>query len=88
MHPKTGAHGLTLTRGRATIIASPFDEADLLKQAIHRIWRGGQVHKTETILVRARGCRVEQRVYDNLLRKTGRMETLLEILKTEDVLED
>jgi len=88
MHPKTGAHGLTLTRGRATIIASPFDEADLLKQAIHRIWRGGQEFKTETILVRARGCRVEQRVYDNLLRKTGRMETLLEILKTEDVLED
>ncbi len=85
MHPKTGAHGLTLTRGRATIIASPFDEADLLKQAIHRIYRGGQQNRTETILVQARGCRVEQRVYDNLLRKTGRMETLLEILKTESM---
>lgn len=84
MHPKTGAHGLTLTRGRATIIASPFDEADLLKQAIHRIYRGGQQHKTETILVKARGCRVEQRVYDNLLQKTGRMETLLEILKGDN----
>jgi len=85
MHPKTGAHGLTLTRGRATIIASPFDEADLLKQAIHRIYRGGQQNKTETILVQARGCRVEQRVYDNLLRKTGRMESLLQILKTESM---
>ena len=85
MHPKTGAHGLTLTRGRATIIASPFDEADLLKQAIHRIYRGGQENRTETILVQARGCRVEQRVYDNLLRKTGRMESLLEILKTESM---
>jgi SNF2 family DNA or RNA helicase len=88
MHPKTGAHGLTLTRGRATIIASPFDEADLLKQAIHRIYRGGQQHKTETILVQARGCRVEQRVYDNLLQKTDRMETLLEILKTESKEDD
>lgn len=85
MHPKTGAHGLTLTRGRATIIASPFDEADLLKQAIHRIYRGGQQNKTETILVQARGCRVEQRVYANNLRKTDRMESLLQILKTENV---
>ena len=83
MHPKTGAHGLTLTRGRATIIASPFDEADFLKQAIHRIWRGGQEHRTETILIEARGCRVEQRVYANLLRKTQRMETLLDILREE-----
>lgn len=85
MHPKTGAHGLTLTRGRATIIASPFDEADLLKQAIHRIYRGGQEHRTETILVQARGCRVEQRVYANNLRKTGRMESLLQILKDESL---
>lgn len=83
MHPKTGAHGLTLTRGRATIIASPFDEADFLKQAIHRIWRGGQEYRTETILIEARGCRVEQRVYANLLRKTQRMETLLDILREE-----
>lgn len=88
MHPKTGAHGLTLTRGRATIIASPFDEADFLKQAVHRIWRGGQEHKTETILVEARGCRVEQRVYANLLRKTKRMESLLDILKDESELEE
>ena len=83
MHPKTGAHGLTLTRGRATIIVSPFDEADFLKQAKHRIWRGGQTERTETILVEARGCRVEQRVYANLLRKTQRMESLLDILKEE-----
>jgi SNF2 family DNA or RNA helicase len=83
MHPKTGAHGLTLTKGRATIIASPFDEADFLKQAIHRIYRGGQTHKTETILVEARGCRVEQRVYANLLSKTERMENLLDILRDE-----
>lgn len=83
MHPKTGAHGLTLTRGRATIITSPFDEADFLKQALHRIYRGGQEHRTETILIEARGCRVEQRVYANLLRKTKRMESLLDILKEE-----
>lgn len=83
MHPKTGAHGLTLTRGRATIITSPFDEADFLKQFIHRIYRGGQKHKTETILVQARGCLVESRVYGNLTRKTKRMENFLQVLKEE-----
>ena len=83
MHPKTGAHGLTLTRGRATIIASPFDEADLLIQGIKRIHRGGQRFKTETILIEARHCHVEQRVYGNLGRKTARMENFLETLKKE-----
>lgn len=83
MHPKTGAHGLTLTRGRATIISSPFDEADYLKQFIHRIYRGGQKHKTETILVQARGCLVEERVYGNLKRKTARMANFLSVLLEE-----
>lgn len=83
MHPKTGAHGLTLTRGRATIVSSPFDEADFLKQGIHRIYRGGQKHRTETILIEARGCFVEQRVYNNLNRKKGRMENFLTTLKKE-----
>ncbi len=83
MHPKTGAHGLTLTRGRATIIASPFDEADLLIQGIKRIHRGGQKFKTETILVEARHCHVEQRVYSNLGGKTARMKNFLDVLKQE-----
>lgn len=83
LHPKTGAHGLTLTRGRATIVASPFDEADLLKQLIHRIYRGGQRFKTETILVQARNCLVEKRVYGNVGRKKARMENFLDILRKE-----
>lgn len=83
MHPKTGAHGLTLTRGRATIVSSPFDEADFLKQGIHRIYRGGQKYRTETILVEARSCFVEQRVYGNLNRKKGRMDNFLDVLRKE-----
>jgi len=79
MHPKTGAHGLTLTRGRATIVTSPFYEADFLKQGIHRIYRGGQKHKTETILIEARGT-IESQVYARLTQKTKRMESLLSML--------
>lgn len=85
MHPKTGAHGLTLTRGRATIWASPRYEADFLKQGIHRIYRGGQTKKTENINVHAVGT-LESRVYERQSGKYDRMVSLLDILneKTND----
>ena len=53
LHPKTGAHGITLTRGTSTIWVSPIYEADFMKQGTHRIFRGGQTKKTETVLVQA-----------------------------------
>lgn len=80
LHPRTGAHGLTLTRGTTTIISSPIYEADLLKQAIHRIYRGGQTHTTNTILVCATGT-VEERVYALLDEKYARMTDLLDLLE-------
>ncbi len=79
LHPATGAHGLTLTKGTATIWSSPIYQADFLKQGLHRIYRGGQTLKTETILVEAAGT-VEGPVYARLGEKTQRMVNLLDLL--------
>lgn len=76
LHPKTGAHGLTLTKGTRTIISSPFYEADLLAQAIKRIHRGGQTQLTDTLLVQAKNT-VEDLVYARLNEKSERMFDLL-----------
>ena len=80
LHPQTGAHGLTLTRGTATIWPSPVDRADFLTQGKHRVYRGGQTQRTETLLVEAAGT-LEGRVYERLGEKTARMVNLLEILR-------
>jgi hypothetical protein len=83
LHPKTGAHGLTLTRGTTTIISSPIYEADLLKQAIHRVYRGGQTKVTNTILVEARHT-VEHKVYKRLDEKYTNMVDFLEMLERKE----
>lgn len=80
LHPQTGAHGLTLTKGRATIWSSPVYRADFLKQGYHRIVRGGQDKKTETILIEAEDT-VEHLVYERVGDKTGRMMNFLEIIE-------
>ncbi len=80
LHPKTGAHGLTLTRGTTTILSSPIYEADLLKQGIHRIYRGMQDKITNTILVQAKNT-VEEAVYARLNGKYERMSDLLDLLR-------
>lgn len=80
LHPQTGAHGLTLTKGTATIWSSPIYQADFLKQGFHRIVRGGQTKKTETLLIKAIGT-VEEAVYNRLNQKTARMINLLDMLR-------
>jgi SNF2 family DNA or RNA helicase len=80
LHPRTGAHGLTLTKGTSTIWCSPIYEADFLKQGRYRIYRGGQKYKTETIMIEAQGT-VEKIVFQRLNSKTARMATFLDILK-------
>ncbi len=80
LHPETGAHGLTLTRGRRSIFASPFDKADLFKQAKHRIYRGGQEFKTETLMIEATGT-IEGGVYERTMGKGQRMDDLLQLIK-------
>lgn len=80
LHPQTGAHGLTLTRGTSTIWASPTYQPDVLKQGQHRVYRGGQTMKTESVLVEARDT-VEQLVYERLYDKQSRMLDMMEILR-------
>lgn len=79
LHPRTGAHGLTLTAGEACILASPIYEADYLKQAIHRIYRGSQDKVTNTILVQAKGT-VEDLVYERLNAKMINMNDFLHLV--------
>lgn len=78
LHPATGAHGLTLTRGKAVIWCSPIDQADYMKQGIHRIVRGGQTEKTETLFIKATGT-IEGKVYARTQDKTDRMMTLMNL---------
>lgn len=80
LHPRTGAHGLTLTRGTRTIWASPVYEADLFKQGTHRVYRGGQTKRTENIRVCARGT-VEDLVYQRLDEKTTRMVSFNDLMR-------
>lgn len=79
IHPKIGAHGLTLTKGTATIWPGPTADAEIFTQANKRIYRLGQKLKTETIMVLA-DTAVEQRVYhDILMGKDKRMKTFLDL---------
>lgn len=77
-HPKSAAHGLTLTRGTSIIWPSPPDDAEWFAQANKRQARKGQTEKTEIIVLLAEGT-VELKVYDNLMNKTSRMQNLLDL---------
>lgn len=80
LHPKTGAHGLTLTRGTLTIFSSPIYEADYMKQAIARIYRGTQDQVTNTVFIEAANT-VEGKVYARLNDKAARMDDFLDMVK-------
>jgi SNF2 family DNA or RNA helicase len=80
-HPASAGHGLTLTRGTATIWASPTYNLGHFVQGSKRIPRMGQTQKTETIVVIAKGT-LEEKVYDLMLGKDARMTNLLELFST------
>jgi len=78
--PMSASHGLTLTRGTATIWTSPIYDAERFKQFNHRIYRTGQTQRTETILISASDT-IEQRVYDILIGKVSKMVGLLDLIE-------
>lgn len=78
-HPQSAAHGLTLTRGTATIWASPTYNLEHFLQGNKRIYRAGQQDKTETIVVLATGT-IEQKVYARLQEKNLHQSDLLDLL--------
>jgi SNF2 family DNA or RNA helicase len=78
-HPQSAGHGLTLTKGTATIWSSPTYNLEHFEQFNHRIYRAGQKQKTETILVCAKGT-LEEKVYEALRAKQTVMSDLLTLL--------
>ena len=80
-HPQSAAHGLTLTRGTATIWSSPTDNLEHFAQGSKRQHRMGQTEKTETIVVIAKGT-VDEAAYDNMMGKEIRMGNLLGLFAT------
>lgn len=82
-HPRSAAHGLTLTKGTRTIWPSPTADLEIFKQGSKRQHRIGQKQKTETIVVLAKDCPVEERIYhDILMGKNKRMTNLLDLFGT------
>ena len=79
-HPQSAAHGLTLTKGTATIWASPTYNLEHFLQGNRRIYRAGQTQKTETIMVLAPGT-VEDKVFQKLQEKDTRQGNMLDLLK-------
>lgn len=77
-HPKSAAHGLTLTRGTATIWASPTYDLEHFAQGNKRQARAGQKEKTEIIVVLAEGT-LESKVYGRLMEKDSKMKNLLSL---------
>lgn len=79
-HPQSAGHGLTLTKGTATIWTSPTHNLEHYLQGLKRIHRIGQTEKTETIMILAPGT-IEERVYESLVAKNTKLTTLLNYLK-------
>ena len=78
-HPKTMAHGFTLTAGTSTIWASPTQNLEWFDQGSRRQRRIGQTKKTETIMVLADNP-VEEAVYADLQAKDVRMSNFLKLI--------
>lgn len=79
-HPQSAGHGLTLTRGTATIWASPTYNLEHFLQGLKRIHRIGQTEKTETIVVVAEGT-IDEKVWAVLQAKDSKQGDLLTMLK-------
>jgi len=80
LHPKSAAHGLTLTKATATIWASPTYDLGWWVQGKHRIDRRGQTQETENINVIAQGT-LEEKVYERMMVKGGKVKSLLEFFE-------
>jgi hypothetical protein len=82
-HPQSAGHGLTLTKGTATIWASPTYNLEHFLQGLKRIHRIGQSQKTETIVVIAQGT-IDERVWEVCNTKDAKQADLLSLIKDLD----
>lgn len=78
-HPKSLAHGWTLTAGTSTIWSGPTHDLEWWKQGSRRQARIGQKEKTEVVVCLAKDT-IEERIYNEILMpKDGRMSNLLDL---------
>lgn len=77
--PQSASHGLTFTRAKTIIWASPTWNAEHFYQFNRRIYRIGQNSKTEIIRIIAEDT-IDERVYEALSEKTNRSLNLLHLL--------
>lgn len=75
-HPKSAAHGLTLTKGTTTIWSSPTYDLEIFKQGSKRQHRMGQTERTETIVILGAGT-LDEKAYAVMSGKGERMTNLL-----------
>jgi len=79
-HPASAGHGLTLTKGTATIWVSPTYNLEHFLQGLKRVHRIGQKMKTETIAIVAEDT-VDEKVFDALINKNVKLTNLLSELE-------
>jgi hypothetical protein len=79
-HPASAGHGLTLTKGTATIWASPTYNLSWFTQGMKRVHRIGQKKKTENIVVVAKDT-IDEQVFERLMGKQMNMVALLKELE-------
>lgn len=77
-HPQSAGHGLTLTRGVATIWPSPTYNPEHYRQFFHRIYRTGQDKETETIHIIARNT-IEEIAHGRREEKLTSMDLFLSL---------
>ena len=75
-HPASAGHGLTLTKGTATIWASPTYNLEHFLQGLKRVHRIGQKNKTETIIIVAENT-IDEKVFEALMAKNVKLTKLL-----------
>jgi SNF2 family DNA or RNA helicase len=78
-HPRTMAHGLTLTAATTVIWYAPIDSTELYLQANKRIDRPGQVHATT--IVQLTSTAVETEIYRRLAQNETLQGALLALVK-------
>lgn len=79
-HPQSAGHGLTLTKGTATIWASPTYNFEHFQQGLKRIHRIGQAERTENIVICADDT-LDNVVWEKCQVKEARSSSLLDELK-------
>lgn len=78
-HPAAAAHGLTLTKGVATIWPTPTSNLEWSRQGNRRIYRAGVKHRTESIMIAADDT-VESLMVERLMGKRGIEDSMLSMM--------